>query len=247
MIGLLMCTVQVSSQNSQEGTSTGPCHLRELDLCAASLLVFLQSPDGMATTEQEINRQCVHVREADQCFNSYTRRCMTPIQRQLVSLSTNGTVQVANEYCRRGSPLRLTYLKHSKCLNQVQRKEQKSCMRDLQAALELLSVSPTSSSSSSPSNSTLGPGRQLTLGCCAFKRFESCIGNHIEKRCGKEAIQFVQLTFRRLTSRLPETMCRSYRPDSSECRAILPKSGTIPKGAKSSSIISRLMTAYSGL
>lgn len=212
---------------------SGPtCHLRELDLCAATLLVFTQSPGGLATSEQEINKQCTHLRDSDTCLRNYTRRCMTPIQREVVSLTTNSSLQLLNEYCTRNSQLRLNYLKHSKCLNEIQKKEQKGCLREMQASLELFS--------------SIGDKR-LQLACCAYKRFESCFGVHVEKKCGKEAVNFVGTVVRRATSRLPETMCRNYKPESQECRVLLPKPGTVPKGTKSGSILSRLLSAYTGL
>lgn len=208
------------------------CHLRELDLCAATLLVFTQSPGGLATSEQEVNKQCVHLRDSDTCLRNYTRRCMTPIQRELVTFTTNSSMQLLNEYCTRNSQLRLNYLKYAPCLNQVQKKERTLCIRELQASLELF---------------TSTGDKRLQLACCAYKRFESCFGGQIERRCGKQALEFVNGVVRRATSRLPDTMCRNYKPDGQECRALLPKSGSIPKGAKSSSILSRLLSAYTGL
>lgn len=230
-------TMPPGSSASPSSSNTGSCHLRELDLCAASLLVFLQAPSGLATTEQEINKQCLHIKEADNCMANYTRRCMTPIQRQMTNMATNSTIQLGTDYCTKGSNFRNTYLKHVTCINQVQKREQKGCMRDLQAALELLSSGFGS----------LENGKRLSLGCCAYKRFESCFGDQLEKRCGKDTVGFVQTTMRRAISRIPETVCRPYRADTSECRSLLPKIGTIPKGSKSNSIISRLMSAYSGI
>lgn len=240
-----------NSANSPATTNSGNCHLRELDLCAASLVVFMQAPSGLATSENEINKQCTHIKEADQCFDNYSRRCLTPMQRQLATLASNSTAQLANDYCTRNSTFRIRYLKHANCLNQVQKKEQKGCMRDVQAGLELiangLGVTANSNSNGQQQQQQMGAGKRIALACCIFKRFENCFGSQLEKKCGKETVNFVQSTFRSVTSRLPETMCRLYKHDSNECRAILPKSGTIPKGSKSNSIISRLMTAYSGL
>lgn len=143
------------------------------------------------------------------------------------------------EFCTRGSPLRTSYLKHSKCLNQVQKaqaKEPKVCLRDLQASLELLT-----SSNANHSN------KKLQLACCSYRKFEACISDKLEKKCGKEVLQFLSNTLQRVTSRLPETVCRNYPPEAQECKLLLPKAGTIPKGTKSQSIISRLLSAYSGL
>lgn len=225
----------LSSPGQVTQAQSTSCHLRELDLCATSLLVLGQSPGGLATNEQEINKQCVHLRDADTCLRNYTRRCMTPLHRELVSLATNSSMGMLNEYCTRGSQLRSNYLKHSKCLNEVYRKDQRACTRNLQAALELLTGSAELA------------GKRAQLGCCTYRAFEQCLSTAIEKRCGKETLLFSGDIARRLGSRLPEALCRQYRPDSHECRALLPSANATPMRAKSSSIISRLLSTYSGL
>lgn len=212
------------------------CHLRELDLCATSFLVLTQGPQGLATNEQEINKQCVHLREADTCISNYTRRCLTPMQRELANFASNSSRQLLDDYCTKGTKFRLHYLKHAQCLNQVQKKERKGCIRDLQTSLETLT-----------SNDPEFGSKRLQLACCTYRRFESCFEGHLEKRCGREAVQFVNNVAHRITSRMPEIVCRSYRPESQECKALLPKPGTVPKGAKSSSVFSRLLSAYVGL
>ena len=236
------------------GQAQNSCHLRELDLCATSLLVLTQSPSGLATSEPEIQKQCGHLREASTCFRDYTKRCLTPIQREVLSLASNSTQLLLEDYCSKGTKFRLHYLKHATCLGQVYKKqEHRSCTRDLQVSLELL-TEPESKAArgggggSSEQDSASGAGaKRLQRACCAYRRFESCVGGHIERRCGKEASQFVGATVRRASSRLPDTLCRAYKPDGPECRALLPKAGASPKGPKSSSIISRLLSAYSGL
>lgn len=215
------------------------CHLRELDLCAASLLILTQAPGGLATSEQEMNKQCVQLREANSCMQNYTRRCMTQMQREIVFFAANSSIQMMQEYCTRGSQLRNNYLKHAQCLNQLQKKEQKTCFKDLQNSIELLATN-------GPAGSEI-TNKKLQLGCCAYKRFEACIGGPMEKRCGKDAITFVNGIVRRATSRLPETVCRSYKQDSQECRALLPKPGATSKGSKSNSIVARLLSAYAGM
>lgn len=212
------------------------CHLRELDLCAATLLVFVQSPGGLAVNEAEINKQCVHLREADTCLRNFTKRCMTPLQRELINFTANSTYQLMDDYCAKGSAFRSSYLKHASCLNQVQKKEQKNCIRDLQVALEALSSASNGETS-----------KRIHLACCAYRRFDSCMSHQVESKCGKEALQFVRSTVERITSRLPDKFCRNQKPEGQECKTLLPKPGTLPKGSKSSSVISRLVSAYTGL
>lgn len=259
LVAILPARPAIGQEAGTAQSGGGSCHLRELDLCAASMLVFTQNPNGLVTSEAEMNKQCVHLREADKCLRGYMRRCMTPMQRELMMLAANSSFQLLDEYCLKGSKLRQSYLKHAQCLSQIQkRQEHKGCMRDLQAALELLTSNQIPAKANNKlektSNSTLhstsqsdANGKRLQLGCCAIRRLESCLGGQTEKRCGKETIQFVQSVMRRATSRLPEVVCRNFKPDGPECRALLPKDGAAPRGPKSSSIISRLLSAYSGL
>jgi len=286
-VALALLLIGAHSVQLASGQSSS-CHLRELDLCATSLLVFTQSPNGLATSDQEIQKQCSHLREAEGCFKNFTRRCMTPIQRELITFASNSSFQLLEDYCTKGSKFRQTYLKHAQCLGQISKKQEyKSCTRDLQIGLELItsnnanftpnlrrqSASLSSSSSSSPNgnqnvNKTMkhssdelmeradhsGSARPSNLAtrlqttCCAYRRFESCLASQMERKCGKETVQFVANTVRRITSRLPENLCRKLKPDGQECRALLPKPGSSPpKGSKSNSIVARLLSAYSGL
>jgi len=208
------------------------CHLRELDLCAATLLVFTQNPSGIAITDNELNKQCGYLREADTCLRNFTKRCTTPLQRELISFVTEGSSRLLKEYCSVGTQLRQSYLKHAPCLNQAQ-KTQKTCMKDLQAALETVA--------------NVEWDKRIPVGCCSYRRFSKCVENKVESRCGKEAVEFMKLLLRMALSRLPDIICQGYGAENQECRALLPPAGTNPKGARSNSVLSRLFSAYTGL
>lgn len=195
----------------------------------------MQTSSGLAVNEQDLNKQCGYLREADNCMKNYTRRCTTPIQRQMVGFMGEGPMDLLEEYCKPGSEIRKAYLKHATCLNGSQKTHQKACIKDLQVAFESLTADAE--------NLT----KRLPLGCCTLKRFESCIGNQVEKRCGKEALNLINLILKRAFSRMPDMLCRNYKPDGAECKAVLPAPGTQPKGAKSSSVLSRLFSAYTGV
>jgi hypothetical protein len=74
-----------------------------------------------------------------------------------------------------------------------------------------------------------------------------CTEGIVEKSCGKEAVEFMNIMLRMALSRLPDIVCQGYGPENPECRQLLPPPGTNPKGAKSSSVLSRLFSAYTGL
>lgn len=57
----------------------------------------------------------------------------------------------------------------------------------------------------------------------------------------------MNILLRMALSRLPDIVCQGYGSDNPECRQLLPPPGTDPRGAKSSSVLSRLFSAYTGL
>lgn len=199
------------------------CHLRELDLCAATLVVFTQNPSGLALTNSDLDKQCVNLREADNCINNFIKRCTTPLQRQMVTFIGEGSEDLLNDFCKSGTELRKAYLKHANCLNGAQKTHQKSCIKDLQASFETLT---------SIDNDNWQ--KRLPVGCCTYRRFEQCIGGQVEKKCGKEAVNFISLVLKRAFSRMPDMICKNYKPDGNECKAILPAPGTVPKGKHNS-------------
>ena len=210
--------------------------MRELDLCAATLVVFTQNPSGLAVNDNDLNKQCGYLREADNCLKTFMQRCTTPIQRQLIAFMGEGSSDLLDDYCKPGTELRKAYLKHATCLNSAQKNHQKSCIKDLQVSLEALT-----------SISDDDWQKRIPLGCCAYRRFEDCIGSQVEKKCGKEALDFIQLVLQRAFSRLPDMLCRNYKPEGNDCKLILPKNGTSPKGSKSTSVVSRLLSAYTSV
>ena len=111
------------------------CHLREFDLCMTSAIVFVQQPAGTKVNEAEIEKQCALFHETEQCLDEYTERCMSPMQSQLVEFASGGLLKQMRDYCKKGSNLRKTYLKHGDCVTK-QRKATNKCVVDFQAAVE---------------------------------------------------------------------------------------------------------------
>lgn len=198
--------------------------------------MFTQNPSGLAVTDNDLNKQCGYLREADTCLKNFIKRCTTPLQRQMVTFMGEGSMDLLDDYCKPGTELRKAYLKHATCLNSAQKSHQKACIKDLQASFETLTTT-------SPDNWQ----KRIPIGCCTYRRFEQCIDNQVEKKCGKEALNFINMVLKRAFSRMPDMVCRNYKPEGKECAAILPPVGTLPKGSKSTSVVSRLFSAYTGV
>lgn len=210
------------------------CHLRELDLCLASVLVFAQSPQSNKVTENDINKQCHYFGDTENCFKNYTTNCATKSQRLLIDFVSDGVLRTFKDYCTPGNELRRLTIKHGECLN-LQRVKTNKCLIDLQAAVERTTVDARN-----------WKDRPKTL-CCAYDRYRSCMQNVIEPACGREAVELGELFVRSLFSRAVQVTCTRYKHNSNVCKAVLPARGTVPKGPRSTSVISRLMSTITGI
>lgn len=211
------------------GAAAESCHLREFDLCMTSAIVFIQQPQGTKVNEQEIEKQCNLFKETEQCLDDFTERCMSPMQNQLVEFMSGGMLKNMREYCRKGSDLRRLYLKHGDCV-QKQRKLSNKCLIEFQAAIEKSTV-----------DDTHWRDRPKVL-CCALDRLQACNTKILEPACGKEALEVGDMLIRGTFSRAATVSCAKYKHTSAECQSLLPPPDTKPKGGRSSSVLSKLIS-----
>ncbi|XP_076338497.1 uncharacterized protein LOC143240246 [Tachypleus tridentatus] len=207
---------------------TQQCHMRELDICAASLLLFTQE-DDVAQSEEELDTQCSYIRETQQCLQNYTNHCMTPIQRELMDFSSEGSENLLKDYCTSDTEIRNNYLKSSGCLAEANR-ETRPCLTDLRVAMDAIGNAKFDN--------------RVTIACCGYQRYMSCIRHTIEERCGASVVNFTEELLRMALSRLPDIVCSSYKPNSDVCKDVLPPPGTAPGDSNSNSPLSRLFNAY---
>jgi len=208
------------------------CHLRELDLCAATLVVFIQNPNGLAQTEKDVDKMCTHIREAETCLRNYTRRCTTKLQQELIDFVAVGGQKLYDDFCTSGTPLRTSYLKNAKCLNDAQ-KDQRRCMKEMQSKIDVLV--------------TVEWDKRIPSLCCLLRRLDNCIRTTTEAKCGLEAVEFGNQLMSRVAGRIPNLICSKFPPDGQECKSILDSPLPKQKGKQPSSILQRLFSAYAGL
>lgn len=207
--------------------SSQKCHLRELDFCAATLLVLGRESSNPTGSDTEIDRHCGFIREADECRQNFTNKCATPMQRELIDFFLIGSKKAIEELCTAGTSLREEYKKHAKCLGEA-RRESKKCANDLQSAVELVTESDWD--------------KRITLACCGFNRFQKCTTEIVEDNCGSEAVDVRKKFTHLAVSRLPEILCANVHHD--ECKELLPPEGSSPKGAKSSNVLGKMFAMY---
>lgn len=199
------------------------CHLRELDLCAAAGAGANKVP----ATEAEVDKYCQLGMEAKDCFQNYTSKCATPIQRELLQFATEGARQTGERFCKKGDELRDGYLKHAPCLAKAQ-PEGRKCLTDVQAGLEKVEEVEFRD--------------RITAACCVYTRYNRCSSAVVESKCGQEAIRYGQIVLKLSTSNLLDVVCQGFESNT-KCDTLLPPAGSKPKG-NSKSIISKLFNAY---
>lgn len=229
MIALVGLIAIASCQIEFVEAAADPCHLREFDLCMASAVVFIQQPGNVKVSDAEVERQCQLFKETEKCIDDYTDKCMSPMQESLVEFMSGGMLKYMKDYCKKGSETRALYLKHAECVNK-QRKNTNKCLVDFQAAIEVSTV-----------DDTHWRDRPKVM-CCALDRMRSCQRAIIEPACGHAAVEVAEMLIRGTFSRGATVMCSKYKHQNAECKRLLPPSGTKPKGAKSSSVLSKLLS-----
>jgi len=199
------------------------CHLRELDLCAASGAGATKVP----STDAEIDKYCAQGQEARDCVSNYSAQCMTPIQKEILNWATKDPLKNTDEFCKKGSKPRTDYLRYAPCLAKAQ-PEGKKCVDDIHAGLEKLEKAKFQD--------------RIPTACCIYHRYNKCSTAVVESQCGKEAIEFGSLLLQRNAGATLAVMCQGFESNP-RCDRLLPPEGTKATGT-SKSIVSRLFSAY---
>lgn len=95
------------------------CGEEELSRCARPLQLFQATNDlSFAPKREELDKLCPEFNNGLRCIGSYTRRCMTQIQRDQFNKIYRGTNELIEDLCREGE-YQNEFLKHSPCLQTV--------------------------------------------------------------------------------------------------------------------------------
>ena len=216
------------------GVRSDGCHMREFDLCFATL-AGLAKPSGVPRTEAELDHQCGFLVETEECIEDYVDDCMPEMMKLLADHVLNGTSQLREDFCTNGSKLRTGFIEHGDCLS-IMMTESKPCIQDLNVAFELVTNNDTDASD------------RTGLMCCSVSRAKKCMKEIIAEKCGEGALNFLEEMKSPVMGRLASLICEEY-PDEHEMCERLPPSGTPPAKrirGKKMSILNRLLGAYTG-
>ncbi|CAG2107665.1 unnamed protein product [Medioppia subpectinata] len=75
---------------------------------------------AFAHKEEHLEELCGKLKEAVDCVNKFTRKCLDTHSKIQYEAMTNGTQTLIKDLCTKGSPFRQEYLKHAKCFHKYQ-------------------------------------------------------------------------------------------------------------------------------
>lgn len=117
------------------------CGQDELSRCAKPLQIFQSTPDlSFAPKREELDKLCPEFHNGLRCIGSYTRRCMTQVQRDQFNRIYQGTKELIKDLCREGD-YQNEFLKHSPCLETVKPLHAKCADRYQQTMLSIFKAS----------------------------------------------------------------------------------------------------------
>lgn len=95
------------------------CGQEEFSRCAKPLQLLQSTSDlSFAPKREELDELCPEFHNGLRCIGSYTRRCMTQVQRDQFNKIYQGTNELIKDLCREGD-YQNEFLKHSNCLQTV--------------------------------------------------------------------------------------------------------------------------------
>ena len=115
------------------------CEQEELSRCAKPLQV-LQTTTNITFEREELDKLCPDLNSGLRCIQSYTRRCMTQIQRNQFNKIYQGTTELIKDLCQPGDFQR-EFLKHSPCLQTVRPQHDNCAVRYREEMSSIFKVS----------------------------------------------------------------------------------------------------------
>lgn len=199
------------------------CHLRELDLCAATAVSINKVP----VTEAEVERCCGVGIEAMQCVTTFLERCATPLQREVINFVIEGPMRTVEKFCTKGDELRSQYLQRAPCLAKAQ-PNAKKCFQDVRTGLERMAE--------------VNVEDRITTACCIYSRYKKCATDVFTSQCGESIVEFGEAVAKMAIGSTVNVICQDFDKNPA-CDSLLPPPGTKATG-KSKSVVARLFSVY---
>ncbi|KAF8767661.1 uncharacterized protein LOC129967034 [Argiope bruennichi] len=227
VLSLVVCALGVSLQ----GAEAASCHLREVDLCLATVL--LGASEGIPANDEELDKVCEPVQEGIECIGNYSASCFTPLLQEVFDMAMYEPKKYQNLMCTHGTDERAEYLKHAPCLQKALSNDNvRPHLEDLMAGLEKAAESQFQD--------------RVPIMCCGLQRMYKNLLDIVEGQCGKGVVDQGGALIGMSASSISDIFCRGYEPGTPRCGSLLPPQGTQSQGSNSKiQLIQFLNTAIS--
>ncbi|GBL96449.1 hypothetical protein AVEN_43756-1 [Araneus ventricosus] len=227
VLSLVVCALGVSLQ----GAEAASCHLREVDLCLAT--VMLGASEGIPANDEELDKVCEPIQEGIECIGNYSVSCFTPLLQEVHDMVMTEPKKYQNLMCSHGTDERAAYLKHAPCLQKALSNDNvRPHMEDLMAALEKAAESKFQD--------------RVPIMCCGLQRMYKNLLDIVEGQCGKGVVDQGGALIGMSASSISDVFCRGYEPGTPRCTSLLPPPGSQSQGSNSKiQLIQFLNTAIS--
>ncbi|CRK94525.1 CLUMA_CG008028, isoform A [Clunio marinus] len=202
------------------------CGHEELSRCAKPLQLLQSTTDlSFAPKREELSKLCPEFHSGLRCIGSYTRRCMTQMQREEFNKIYQGTNELIKELCREGD-YQNEFLKHSPCLQTVKPLHIKCAERYQQTMSSIFKASANQTTHKQQQHHSVHKKddddggndiENVKIVCCSFKEYLDCSEDVTRRTCGMDTGLFIRDFIHRMSDTLMQNYCEEYYKGSNHC------------------------------
>lgn len=204
------------------------CHLREMDLCTATMLIA--GTEGVPGNDEEMDRVCEPVIEGFECVGNYSKLCFTPLMQEIFEMVMAEPRDMQKQLCTHGTDQRAQYLKNAPCFQKVLAVDNiRPHIDDFLAALEKATE--------------VKFDQRIPILCCGIQRMFGVVVDMVRAECGEGVLEEGSAMIGLPIASLQNMFCRGFERGSSKCAEILPPPGTQSKGTNSDNQLIRFVSS----
>jgi len=199
--------------------SNPQCHTSELRQCFDIAINWLHTlpKRSLPVKEPQLEVMCTEFDKLYTCLTKYRDSCLTPMQKEVLGLVTEGVANFNSDSCKPG-PDRIKYLKHAECLNKIsQSDEVRDTIEYILAMVEKLK--------------DIENEKKLVYACCGYVTGLGLFTDMGERDCGIEAVEASKEIASVIFAQGPDVLCNGFTASEERCVAMMPPTGTKPSDA----------------
>jgi len=231
---------QRRNQRRRNRNKKDQCHLREMESCMNKMQTLGKGkdPTSIIATKEGLDRICKTIREETiKCVKAYTKKCGTPLHRELFDLVLDQITGRVNTFCKADNPDRADFLKESPCIHKKvlsTEEYKKGCNNNFLASVD--SIDDTVTENTDNSHAKI---------CCGYVTWYDCTSQMVKDKCGDKAIKNYQKFLGGVFGTLTGMACPAdmFPVESDQCKRLKPVPGTKAKGKLGDNALTKYVTS----